>query len=148
MNLNKFLSRAKKNTYASKYRKVLILEDGSKELIYEEGEFRYRDKYFGFNPFSGQEIVWKNKKVVWTMNYRGQISGNDTFAKEIYNFLKKCLLLVEEDLPLRGPMNHEEGSFTYENETDGNVKNFSGNEWISFADEVVYTLEYHGGIVK
>jgi hypothetical protein len=54
MKLNDFLIKVKTSTYAalgeSKERK---LPDSSKEFLYEKGEWRYRDRYFGFNSFIG-----------------------------------------------------------------------------------------------
>ena len=51
--LNEFLVKAKRKTYASGG-KDRFLEDGSKELVFEENDFRYRDRYLGFNPFAGK----------------------------------------------------------------------------------------------
>lgn len=56
--LSKFLVKAKINTYASSGEGgERIFPDGSKE--FEEKEFKYRDRYFGFNPFIGEEIADK-----------------------------------------------------------------------------------------
>jgi len=58
INLNQFLVKAKINTYVlSGEGGEKILSDGSKEFEFKEGKFEYRDRYFGFNPFIGQEIV-------------------------------------------------------------------------------------------
>jgi len=82
-----------------------VLEDGAKELTFKEDGFRYRDRYYGFNPFVGQEIVWKDNKIVWSMNYYGKIISEIVPPKEIYNFLKKALRQVgipaESVLPTR-----------------------------------------------
>lgn len=85
---NKFLTKAKINTYASSGEGgEKILSDGSKEFEFKEKEFRYRDRYFGFNPFIGEEIIWENKKVVWGMNYYGEIISKIILVKRIYQFL-------------------------------------------------------------
>jgi len=55
--LCRFLVKAKINTYASA-REGAILRDGSKELVFSEGKWLYRDRYFGFNPFIGEETVF------------------------------------------------------------------------------------------
>ena len=58
--LLKFLVRAKKATYASKQESAkVLLVDGGKELVFEEGGIKYRDRYYGFNPFIGEEILFK-----------------------------------------------------------------------------------------
>ena len=88
MELSKFLVKAKIATYASEGEGgEKDLEDGSKELTYEEEEFRYRDRYFGFNPFSGEEVVWKNNEFIWVMNYYGKVVSDKIPAKQIYEFL-------------------------------------------------------------
>ncbi|MDI6721659.1 MAG: DUF5680 domain-containing protein, partial [Candidatus Aenigmarchaeota archaeon] len=87
MELSEFLVRAKLNTYASVGESgEKMLEDGSKELVFEENEFKYRDRYFGFNPFIGQEVVWRKGKVIWAMNYRGRIISGDVSPKYVYKF--------------------------------------------------------------
>jgi hypothetical protein len=44
--LSRFLAEAKAWTYASG-KEGTVLSDGSKELVFEEGKFRYRDRYLG-----------------------------------------------------------------------------------------------------
>jgi hypothetical protein len=47
-----FLVNAKKNTYASEGEfSEKKLNDGTRQLTYEIKNFKYRDNYFGFNPF-------------------------------------------------------------------------------------------------
>jgi hypothetical protein len=61
----KFLVKAKVNTYATDgENNEKILPDGTKKLEFKEGDFLYRDRYFGLNPFIGEEIVFYNGKVV------------------------------------------------------------------------------------
>jgi len=63
--LNKFLVKAKINTYTSSGEGgEKVLPDGSKEFKFIEKELKYRDRYFGFNPFVGQEIVFQNRKII------------------------------------------------------------------------------------
>ena len=63
MELNDFLIKAKIASYATAGEKDEIFNsDGSKELVYSENMFRYIDKYYGFNPFSGQEVVFNEKR--------------------------------------------------------------------------------------
>lgn len=74
MTLREFLVEAKKAGYASAgeggERTVV---DGAKALTFARAPFRYQDRYFGFNPFSGQEVVWQDHVALWTMNYYGYI---------------------------------------------------------------------------
>ena len=95
MKLQEFLVNAKVNTYASVGESSeRNLEDGSKELIYKLGEWEYRDRYFGFNPFIGEEIVWENGETVWGMHYYGKVLSETLDVKEIYEFLKNALRLI------------------------------------------------------
>jgi hypothetical protein len=148
MELSEFLVRAKINTYAgSGEGGEIILEDGSKELNYEIGEWKYRDRYFGFNPFIGEEIVWKNGKAAWGMNYYGGIVSDKVVARRLYQFLQKAMRLVEVKRPFRGPVCFQEGEWDYKDESIGTVDKFYGTEAIYFQKEKVYELKYHGGAV-
>ena len=144
--LSKFLVKAKINTYASSGEGgEKILPDGSKEFEFEEKEFKYRDRYFGFNPFIGEEIVWQNEEVVWGMNYYGEIVSEIIPAKSIYQFLQEALKKIPDDKPFRGPDNFKKGDFEYINKVEGIVEKFKGEETIFYKEQPVYRLSYHGG---
>lgn len=148
MELKDFLVNAKINTYASSGEGLeKILGDGSKELVYESGEWKYRDIYFGFNPFIGEEIVWKNCKAIWGMNYYGRIVSDQVNAKSVYNFLRKAMVLVKTDRPFRGPSHFQEGEWEYRDESFGEVGMFEGLEIIYLQGKKVYELKYKGGII-
>jgi hypothetical protein len=58
-----FLLRAKLKTYATGGEgNERDFEDGTREMSYREGDFFYRDRYFGSNPFIGEEVVWRKGK--------------------------------------------------------------------------------------
>ena len=149
MELSKFLVKAKISTYASEGEaNEIVLEDGAKELTFEDGEFKYHDRYYGFNPFVGEEIVWKDDKIVWSMNYYGKVISLVVSAKEIYKFLQQAMRQIKEDRPFRGPNNFKSGDFEYIDKSSGDVNDFSGTEKILFKGQEIYRLIYHGGIVK
>ena len=146
--LSKFLAKAKINTYASSGEGgEKVLPDGNKELEFEEKEFRYRDRYFGYGSFIGEEIVWQNEKVVWGMNYYGEIVSEIIPAKQIYQFLQEALKEVMERKPFRGPDDFEKDDFRYANEVKGTVEKFEGRETIFYKDKLAYKLSYYGGAV-
>lgn len=149
--LDQFLVNAKTSAYASGAEEKKI-KDGSKELVYEEGDFRYRDRYFGFNPFCGQEIVWQKGEAIWAMNYHGQIilnAADTAWAKSVYGFLRKALKKVTNDRPFRGPAYFQDGEFRYINsEITGDVSRFNGTERIFYAIREIYKLYFHGGLIK
>jgi len=147
--LSKFLVEAKRNTYAGG-RKAKRLADGSKELIFKKGNLKYKDRYFGSNPFIGEEIVWYNGKAIWGMNYYGKIIHTNTLPqKEIYNFLRKALRNVKESAPFRGPLLFKEGDLEYINKFEGTIIDFKGEEGIfRVPKSKIYTLQYEGGFIE
>ena len=149
MKLNEFLVKAKIATYATQGEaNERILNDTCKELIFEDGELKYRDRYYGFNSFVGEEIVWKGDKIIWSMNYYGKIHKTEIKPKKIYEFLKKAMRQISKERPFRGPNNFKEGDFEYIDESKGDVDFFKGTEKIFYKGEEVHILEYHGGLIK
>ena len=146
MQLNQFLIKAKINTYAADgYAPEKKLADGSKELVYKKEDYRYRDRYFGFDPFLGEEIVWHKNKKIWGMNYYGRVTSDIIAPKEIYRFLKKAMARVTEDRPFRGPGSFKEENLEYEDKSQGDINDFCGQETIRYKNKKVYKLYYHGG---
>ena len=146
MKLNEFLVKAKKSGYATK--EAEKLENGSKVLFYQEREYEYKDTYFGFNPFIGEEIVFFQGTFIWGMNFYGKVISDKVSAKDVYKFLKKAMLQIKEDRPFRGPSEFKEDDWKYTDESKGDIDNFSGKEKIYYRNELVYELEYHGGLIK
>lgn len=143
-----FLLKAKKSTYAGvEGDSKKTLSDGSKEFFYTEGKFSYRDRYFGSDPFSGQEIVFSNGKAIWAMNYRGHILDKTIGEKEIYSFLKQALIRVSEFEPFRGPAEFTSDNFKYISESKENIDSFIGSETIYSKSNKIYELYFHGGII-
>lgn len=148
MEINEFLVKAKINTYAgSGEGGEVILPGGGKELVFEEDGWKYRDCYFGFDPFIGEEIVLKDGKPVWGMNYYGGLTSDTVDAKSVYSFLKKAMRLVKDDRPFRGPSFFQEGDWTYSDKSSGTVEQFEGVETICFQKEKAHEIKYHGGII-
>ena len=144
--LAQFLITAKKNTYAAGITENVV--DDAKESVYEQDEYSYKDRYYGTSQFSGEEIVKENGVVIWSMNYYGGLLVNNVEEGKINTFLKKALLKVPLDIPFRGPKKFIDKDFKYENNVSGNIRNFKGTECIFYKKIKVYSLEYHGGIIK
>jgi hypothetical protein len=142
MNLAKFLVKAKQNSYASG-KPGEILEDGTQEFIFHDGEFRYRDRFLGGSAFIGQELVWQSDRLVWGMNYYGAVTN--AAPAELGQFLKKALRRVSEERPFRGQHALLENGFEYLDESEGDISSFTGVELILFDGTEVYRLVYHGG---
>ncbi len=145
--LSKFLVKAKINTYASSGEEgEKILEDGAKELKFGEGKLKYRDRYFGFNPFIGEEIVFQNGKSIWGMNYYGGVISEVAPPRKIYQFLQEVLKKIRKQKPFRGPDKFKKDDFEYINKTKGDIEKFEGEEAIFYKRQIVYKLNYHGGL--
>lgn len=146
--LCKFLVKAKKSTYAAgDTAKKIVENDKSTTLIFEEGDWKYHDNYFGGEPFGGREVVFLQNKPVYIMVYYGQVNKSISDFEKIYKFLQKALLLIPEDRPFRGPKKYSEGNFSYINTFIGEIDNFSGEEIISQAGKEIYKAKYIGGFV-
>lgn len=146
--LKKFLKEAKINTYAKSGEKgEKIFKDGDKSFEYKKKNLYYRDTYFGFDPFIGEEIIFYQQKPIWGMNYYGKTISKPISAKNIYLFLKEALKKTTTNQPFRGPSNFDYGNFKYVNNVDGKIEKFIGEEKIYYKKELVYVLNYHGGLV-
>jgi hypothetical protein len=147
VDLAEFLVKAKLKTYASGAG-AITLADGSKEHVVEDGDFVYRDRYFGSSSFVGEEVVFENGRVIWSMNYYGGTLDIMVPAGEIYTFLQKAMQLVSVERPFRGPDMFRAGSFDYEDRSLGQLDSFTGFEQIYYQGHEVYKLIYHGGKVS
>ena len=147
MKLSEFLVLAKRETYANASASSATLADGSKELTFTIGNYSYRDRYLGDQAFLGEEVVFKDGKAVWGMNYYGVSLTENPSPAEIGQFLKSALSEVSEEIPFRGPLFHKIQDFEYHNHVVGTVDSFSGDEDICFQDQRVYYLHYHGGLI-
>ena len=167
--LARFIARAKKHTYADDQARAIELKDGFKELAFDPSGsgFRYRDRYAGSNPFSGEETVFVRRtheewKPLWIMNYYGgttkefeelsRTSGGILTAKVVYSSLRRALREITIEEPFRGPNKLIDGDFEYlhELEEGSDLLRFRGREKINFVPtrQTIYLLEHHGGLIR
>ena len=147
-NVIDFLVRAKKATFAGNGTKIKSSRPNSKDLLYTEGELKYLDTYLGGANFAGEEALWKNDVPFWSMNYIGRVLPNDVSLEPLMRFLTEALLLVPPQYPYRGPLQHDNGDFSYRCAVHGDFHWFSGIEEIFYKSTKVYELVFHGGDVK
>jgi hypothetical protein len=145
-----FLITAKLHTYASQgdAASVTPLLPGSHQLEYRQGDWFYRDIYFGGDYFVGQETVYHTGKPLWSMAYAGgalQQGAGIVETSRVYAFLQAALRAVPMEAPFRGPNHFQEGAFIYLCEHDGDVKRFWGREVIQYEGHEVYELRFSGG---
>lgn len=147
--LCEFLVKAKKSTYATgDESKKIIGADKSTTLIFEEGDWKYHDNYFGGEPYGGREVVFFQGLPVYMMVYYGWVNESVTDVQGTYKTLQGALTLIPEDKPFRGPKKFNQDGFEYSNVFEGEIDNFSGEEIITSADgEELYRAKYIGGLV-
>jgi hypothetical protein len=144
--LSSFLVRAKRNKYSKrKETNSRILNDGSQHYEYNEYDYSYKEKKYGIDPFSGQEVVYKNGNPIWSMNYYGGIIDSKIDYNAFSAFLSRALQLIMKDMPYRGPTKFSSQSWTYSVKIDGSISRFRGEEKVQYYTKNVYTLFFHGG---
>ncbi|MBN2007294.1 MAG: hypothetical protein JXA21_28345 [Anaerolineae bacterium] len=149
-----FLVTAKQHTYALQggdASAVPPLVPGSKQLEYQASALLYRDIYFGSDYFVGQETVYYEATPVWAMSYAGGRLKNakvQVDTKDIYVFLQAALRQLPCEQPYRGPTLFRQASFSYTNESHGDIDRFWGWENITYQGVAVYQLHYSGGILQ
>ena len=122
--------------------------DGSRGFEFCGHGFRYLDRYYGFNPFTGTEHIYSEEgTLLWVMNYFGEVLPTCPDPAQVYGFLREAMRRVTPEYPFRGPAVYEKGSLRYENEQHGTLERFHGTESIFADGEKVYVLHYHGGRV-
>jgi Domain of unknown function (DUF5680) len=147
--LHPFLIRAKKATYVAGAAKDQPSRPGSHDLSFREGDWIYRDSYFGGTDFIGQEVVWLKDEPVWSMIYYGYILRGDLITPQQAATTLRAALSIElsqgrllDNFEWRGP----HGQFSISSE--GAVEHFKGRETISVDGAVAYALDYMGGLIK
>lgn len=147
--LTDFLIDAKNNSYASGDESIIkSLDDGAKEITYTQNNYKYCDIWYGETHFTGKEIVWKNEKVIWSMNFYGFVNLSEDIPEEFDKFHKEALRKAPKEYPFRGPMYYNSKDLLYINDVQGNIENFLGTERIIYKGYEIFRLYYHGGIIK
>lgn len=147
--LCRFLVKAKKSTYAAGEAAVKTIEpDKSTTLIFEDGDWKYHDNYFGGEPYGGREVVFFQSSPVYIMVYYGWVIEGVTDIQAVYKTLQGALSLIPEDKPFRGPKEYSQDGFRYGNVFEGEIGNFFGEEIIKAENgEEIYKAKYIGGLV-
>jgi hypothetical protein len=148
--LEVFLKEANLNTYANeKVEKAPSLRAGSSDYHYEKGDLVYHDTYFGGTKFIGEEIVYKNEKPAWGMNYYGFTLKDEIDECLFDSILRPALMSGSGDnIPVRGPKKFISGEWKYTFDVEGSLDNFIGLEEIFKNGEVVCRLYCHGGFIE
>ncbi len=164
--LTTFIITANKKTWASDGPEVTPQRPGYKELVwpypedqmseqdkeeykgYEDWELR--DSYTGYFRAPGMTTVYYKGKPAWTMQYggHGQTERQEDKVKGTFEFLRRALMRVPPELPLRGPKLYEEENKRYEFEMlEGNIEEGLWREKIIEDGEVTFTQTGLTGII-
>jgi hypothetical protein len=147
--LHAFIVRAKAATYVGGGAKVPPCRPGSHDLQFMDGDWAYRDSYFGGSDFIGEETVWHAGTPVWAMNYYGYIIQSDLITPaQAGQMIKASLSRMYTEKRFLGGFQYSEGDFTYFDTSEGEFAHFSGREWIQRDGIKAYELVYHGGLIK
>ena len=148
-----FLATAKRNTYAGSDDDTTmpnLLLAQSMQLEFREGDWFYRDIYYGLARFTGLEAVYRSGKPVWAMAYSGGVDSNVDVdeAQRVYRFLRSALRNLPEAFPVRGPSTFRNAELGYRLTWEGGLLAFSGRERIRRGGCTLYTLTFAGGAVR
>ncbi len=147
--LGAFVVRAKAAAYVGDGATAAPSRAGAHDLTFAEGDWSYRDSYFGGTDFIGQEVVWRRAEPVWAMNYFGRITRDDLMtASEGGRVIKAALSAMYREGRFLGGFDFTVGRFVYADRSRGDVHGFSGTEVISVGGTEAYRLDYHGGLIR
>lgn len=145
ISLQKFLNKADK-PHADGTATIIREDDGSNSIRFRDGTWSMHDSFFGGEPYGGRQIVYYNKRPVWFCAYYGRVEDR-VAVKPVYDFLRRSLQQAPVNGFSRGPAKFSEGEFTYHNNAEGSLENFSGHESIDQSGHEVYSADYMGGLV-
>ena len=140
-----FLVVARRETYAIPH--GTAVGDGTEQMIFDQGPWRYRDRYAGQNPYGGHEIVWRDGAVVWMKNYIAEVLSDMRPLEEINAFQREVLGQPDPEHLMRGPASYVSGPYSYANTVECDLARFQGEETIAWQDTPVYRMIFHGSLI-
>lgn len=147
--LNSFIVAAKRATYVGGGGRADPSRPGSHDLVFAEGEWAYRDSYFGGTDFIGQEVVWLRGEPVWAMNYYGYITRPDLIdGQRAGETIKGALSALYAQGRFLGGFGWTGPHGRYADASQGGAGHFRGREVIVVDGIEAYALDYCGGLIK
>jgi Domain of unknown function (DUF5680) len=147
--LLQFIVSAKRACYVGSGAAVEPSRLGSRDLAYQDGDYAYRDSYFGNVDFLGQETVWFKGNPVWAMNYYGYIIRTDLIdASRTGATIKAALTAMYAENRFLGGFAWTGPHGTYADGSTGDHQHFHGHEYITVDGVKAYALDYFGGVIK
>lgn len=148
--LKDFIVEAKSKTYVGGGVPRPSSRQGSHDIGYETGSWRYLDSYCGGTDFAGQETVWQDGEPRWAMNYFGRIMRPELITGEKAGLVIKAALqaMYREKRHFLGGMEFRHAHGYYIDSSRGDTEHFSGREVIFVDGEEAYELDYRGGLIR
>jgi hypothetical protein len=85
------------------------------------------------------------------MSYQGRANTKyeeKFFQETIFPFLKKALMNFDEKIPFRGPKEFIDENLRYTFDMQGDYDYFKGKETVFYNDDIVFTQDVMGGLIK
>jgi len=147
--LDRFIVLAKRQTYVGDSVKAEPSRPGSHDLTFTDGDWSYRDSYFGGTDFIDQETVWRGDEPVWAMNYYGYILRPDPIdAHRAGATIKAALSAMYAEGRFLGGFEWSGPHGLYRDTSSGDSAHFHGREVIEVGNVEAYALDYAGGLIK
>lgn len=142
--LEKFLLKARTQTYAAAEGKTTPLLPGSVQYEHDNGDYSYRDVYYiGNGIFPGLETVFYKGKPIWSMSYFGNFTKMT--EEQTDQMLRKALMDLWDTTRMYNHIEKDYGNFLYICDGQGNIDELSGTEEIYANNERLYFFYYAGG---
>jgi hypothetical protein len=147
--LESFVVRAKQATYVGNGAPAEPSRIGSRDLVFRDGHWLYRDSYFGGTDFHGQETVWQDEIPVWAMSYYGYVMRPDLIdSARAGATIKAALSAMYGEGRFLGGFDWTGAYGTYADRSTGDVAHFHGREAILIDGVEAYALDYFGGLIR
>ena len=147
--LNAFIVKAKRATYVGSGLNAEPSRLGSHDLTLQDGDWSYRDSYFGGTDFLGQEAVWLKGEPVWSMCYYGCVLRPELInPTQAGATIKSALSAMYAQGRFLGGFDWTGPHGRYVDRSEGEAAHFRGREAILVQGVEAYALEYFGGLVR
>lgn len=147
--LERFIVSAKRATYVGNGATAEPSRIGSHDLVFRDGDWLYRDSYFGGTDFLGQETVWRNDVPIWAMNYYGYVLRPDLIdAARAGATIRAALSAMYDEGRFLGGFNWTGKHGHYQDRSTGDCTRFHGHEVILVGGVDAYRLDYFGGLIR
>ncbi|WP_337267631.1 DUF5680 domain-containing protein [Oryzifoliimicrobium ureilyticus] len=147
--LNRTIVAAKAASYVGGGKTSPSSREGSHDLAWTSGDWRYLDSYFGGTDFIGQEVLWFCGEPVWAMNYYGYITRADLIdGTRAGDTIRAALSEMYRQGRFLGGFDWSGPSGVYRDRNEGDAFHFKGRETIAVAGTEAYALDYSGGLIR